>query len=66
MALRTNERWLSRVWFLKQAEALYLTRLAMEVQAMVFAPSELCPNGFLYVVHRGVAMCVPSCVPSCS
>lgn len=56
MAWRSNERWLSRVWFLRGASPGFMVQMALSLRAMVFAPGEVANAGFLYVVHRGIAL----------
>jgi len=52
----TNQSWLSKIWFLKQAPRTFLTELSMSLNAMVFAPGDTPKVGFLYIVHRGIAI----------
>ena len=56
ITLMCNEKWLRRVSFLNGAEEGFIIQLALQLTAMVFAPGELAPTGFLYIVHRGVAL----------
>ena len=56
LTLMCNERWLRRVEFLDGAEEGFIIQLALQLTAMVFAPAELAPPGYLYIVHRGVAL----------
>ena len=56
ITLMCNERWLRRVQFLDGAEEGFIIQLAIQLTAMVFAPGELAPTGYLYVVHRGIAL----------
>ena len=51
-----NERWLRHVWFLRGAEQGFVIQLALQLTPMVFAPGELCASGYLYIVHRGLAL----------
>jgi len=51
-----NQRWLKHVWFLRNAEDKFMVKLALALTAAVFAPSELCPNGYMYISHRGIAL----------
>ena len=53
VAWLTNKVWLTKIWFLRVAEKEMLIELASTLSAMVFAPEEPCPPGFLYVVQRG-------------
>jgi len=56
VAWAVNSRWLRKVWFLKKAEQPFLVQVAITLGAMVFAPGEVAGNGFLYIVHRGIAL----------
>lgn len=56
VAIRCNERWLKRVWYLVHTEEEFLVQVALHLSAMVFAPGELVASNFLYIVHRGVAL----------
>ena len=51
-----NQRWLKHVWFLRNAEDKFMVKLALTLTAAVFAPSELCPNGYMYISHRGIVL----------
>jgi len=53
---KVNERWLRHVWFLRSAEDSFMVQLSLSLVAAVFAPSELCPHGYMYIVHRGIAL----------
>jgi CRP-like cAMP-binding protein len=33
-----------------------MVKLALALTAAVFAPSELCPNGYMYISHRGIVL----------
>ena len=41
VAIRCNERWLKRVWYLVHTEEEFLVQVALHLSAMVFAPGEL-------------------------
>ena len=56
VAWRINERWLRRVWFLRHAEQAFIIQVALLLSPMVFAPGELTASGWLYIVHRGIAL----------
>ena len=56
VAWRINERWLRRVWFLRHAEQAFIIQVALLLSPMVFAPGELAASGWLYIVHRGIAL----------
>jgi len=51
-----NRQWLTRVWFLRNAEPSFVLQLSLSIVPVIFVPSELAPHGFLYVVHRGIAL----------
>ena len=53
---KINERWLRHVWFLRDAEDKFMVQLSLNLAAAVFAPAELCPNGYMYISHRGIAL----------
>jgi len=53
---KINERWLKHVWFLRAAEDKFMVQLSLNLLAAVFAPAELCPNGYMYISHRGIAL----------
>lgn len=53
---KINERWLRHVWFLRAAEDKFMVQLSLELVAAVFAPAELCPSGYMYISHRGIAL----------
>ena len=53
---KINERWLRHVWFLRQAEDKFMVELSLKLNAAVFAPAELCPPGYMYISHRGIAL----------
>ena len=56
VAWRINERWLRRVWFLAGAEHAFVVQVSLQLAPMVFSPGELIPTGFMYIVHRGIAL----------
>ena len=51
-----NERWLRRVWFFESAERPFMVEVALSLMPMVFSPGEIATSGYLYVVHRGIAL----------
>ena len=53
---KINERWLRHVWFLRKAEDKFMVELSLQLVAAVFAPAELCPAGYMYISHRGIAL----------
>ena len=42
--------------FFKDAEHEFLVQIAMSLSPLVFVPGELAVTGYLYIVHRGVAL----------
>ena len=53
---KVNEKWLRHVWFLRSAEDSFMVQLSLHLTAAVFAPAELCPHGYMYIVHRGICL----------
>ncbi|KAL1503237.1 hypothetical protein AB1Y20_011293 [Prymnesium parvum] len=53
---QTNKAWLQNVSFLKGATHVFMLEMAHSMNAIVFAPSDLVPRGYLYVVQKGVAL----------
>merc|ERR1719482_438664 len=53
---KVNEKWLRHVWFLAKAEDAFMVQLSLHLTAAVFAPAELCPQGYMYIIHRGIAL----------
>ena len=56
VALTCNEKWLNKVWFLRGAGQEFVVQIALQLQAMVFTIGEVVSNGFLYIIHRGIAL----------
>jgi len=56
VSLLVNQRTIGRVWYLQRAEVEVLIHLAAKLKPMVFAPLELCPSGFLYVLQKGMVI----------
>ena len=56
MVWKINERWLRHVWFLADAEDSFMVQMSLRLRAAVFAPAELCPQGYMYIIHRGIAL----------
>jgi len=56
VSLLINQRTIGRVWYLQKAEVEVLIHLAAKLKPMVFAPLELCPSGFLYVLQKGMVI----------
>jgi hypothetical protein len=51
-----HKPWLSRVPFFHGAEPEFLVQISLSLSPLVFTPGELAINGFLYIVHRGIAL----------
>ena len=51
-----NQKWLTRVSFFAEAEQEFLVQISLSLTALVFTPGELAINGYLYIVHRGMAL----------
>ena len=56
VAWAVNRKWLQNIFFLRRAPQAFMVQLALHLQPLVFAPSEVCPPGLLYIVHRGLAL----------
>jgi hypothetical protein len=56
VAWRINERWLRRVWFLREADQAFIIQVALLLSPVVFAPGELTAAGWMYIIHRGIAL----------
>ena len=60
LVLFTSRVWIDRVWFLKgldgEDDYPFLVDFAKQVSAKVFAPGDWAPSGFLYIIHRGIAL----------
>ena len=50
------EGWLRRVWFFEKAEHQFMVEVALTLVPMVFSPGEIATNGYMYIVHRGIAL----------
>ena len=53
---QTNQSWLKKIWFLRNAPTQFMVELAMSLNALVYAPGDSPKVGFMYIVHRGVAI----------
>ena len=53
---KVHKPWLSRVSFFNGAEKEFLVQVALSLSPLVFTPGELAVNGFLYIVHKGIAL----------
>ena len=51
-----HHRWIEALWFIKRLERSCVVELAMAMNEVVFAPSELAPPQHLYVVQWGVVL----------
>ena len=51
----TNSTWLSAIWFLKGCEPQFMLELSLQMHAVVFSPSDIAPDGYLFMIQRGVA-----------
>ena len=47
---------MSKVKFLSGCQRSFLCELAVSLRPMVFSPADPAPPGFLYIIHRGVAV----------
>ena len=56
VALKCNERWLARVWFLKSACREFVVQLALLLEPVVFSIGEVVANGNLFIIFRGLAL----------
>lgn len=56
VALATSRQWVQRVVFLRGAEPSFTVQVSLALVARVYAPTELTPPGYLYIVHRGIAL----------
>ena len=58
--LFSSRIWIDRVWFLKSLTEVedhpFLVDFAKQVSAKVFCPGDWTPSGFLYIIHRGIAL----------
>jgi len=59
LVLAVNRKWVRNVWFLasEAVEVQFIVRLTLSLTAMVLAPFELAPSGFLYIVSKGLLIC---------
>lgn len=48
--------WLERVHFLRNAPRSFMAELAICLEAIVCAPGEVAPQGYLYVVQSGIVL----------
>ena len=57
VSLLVNQRWVSKVWYLRRGAQLeLLIEIASRLKAQVFAPWEFCPSSTMYIVNRGTAL----------
>ena len=52
----THRVWLKSIKFLKHASARFMIELAMQLHPVVFTPNDVPPNGYLYIIQRGIVM----------
>ena len=53
---KTNQTWLSKIPFLRNAEQEFMLELSLMLHAVVFSPSDVAPRGYLFIVQRGIMM----------
>ena len=51
-----NKRWLTRIEFFRGAEKEFLVQISTSLTPIIFTPGELAVTGYLYIVHRGIAL----------
>ena len=56
VAWTANEEWLKRIPFLSNCGEDFKVMVAMALTPKVFAPGEVAPKGYLYVINRGLAL----------
>ena len=56
VAWSVHHKWLNNIFFIQGASVQFMVELALKLRPLVFAPSELCPPGLLYIVSRGLAL----------
>mmetsp|Transcript_23740 Transcript_23740/g.47369 ORF Transcript_23740/g.47369 Transcript_23740/m.47369 type:complete len:853 (-) Transcript_23740:227-2785(-) len=56
VAMKINQRWLKSVSFLQKAEQNFIIVISSTLHPAVFAPGEQASFGYLYIIHRGVAL----------
>ena len=56
VAWTANEEWLKRIPFLNHCGEDFKVMVAMALTPKVFAPGEVAPKGYLYVINRGLAL----------
>ena len=56
VSMHISHRWIRSVRFLRGAENDFIILLATSLQPAVFAPGELATTGYLYIIHKGVAL----------
>lgn len=56
VAWMTSATALKTVWFLDGAGPRFMIELSMELHPVVFAPSDVAPRGYMYIVQRGIAL----------
>jgi len=56
LAWRANRRWVQRVPFLVGTELRFMVQVALGLRPAVYAPGERPGPGWMYVIHRGIAL----------
>ena len=62
--LRVMAPLLRRVWYFRELDEEVLVQISVNMVPKVFAPTEVCTPGFLYIVKSGVALFGGQVVPS--
>ena len=52
----TSATSLQKVKFLRDASPRFMIDLSMTLHAIVFAPADIAPRGYMYIVQRGIAL----------
>jgi len=56
VAWTANAEWLKRIPFMNHCGEDFKVEVAMALTPKVFAPGEVAPKGYLYVINRGLAL----------
>ena len=56
VAWTANKEWLARIPFMTHCGEDFKVEVAMALTPKVFAPGEVAPKGYLYVINRGLAL----------
>ena len=54
--LQVHRHWIQKVWFLKKTEQICQVRVALAMKLRTFAPNDIAPQRFLFVMHRGLVV----------